>query len=59
MNLKTTPELKSSYGRITRMLFESHLPEILNAAIEIGLFEALAGYRRRPALFPWVSGLGN
>ena len=37
-----TPILKSDYRPINALLYKSYLPKIINAAIEIGLFETVA-----------------
>lgn len=42
MNDDFLPEIKTGYGKLHRLLFTSYLPKIINAAIEIELFEALA-----------------
>ncbi|WP_028582825.1 methyltransferase family protein [Desulfogranum japonicum] len=42
MSAYPLPHLKTSYGKIHNMLLASYLPKILNSAMDIGLFEALA-----------------
>ena len=35
--------MKTAYSEINNLLYKSHLPNIINSAIEVGLFEALQG----------------
>ena len=40
MNL---PQVQTAYSEINNLLYKSYLPNIINSAIEGGLFEALQG----------------
>ena len=44
MTMGTLPRPQSSYSKITHLLYRSHLPTILNASIEIGLFDTLSDH---------------